>query len=89
MFKPERKTVHAYFVLLQVGFAPAAYCYDASGALTARFHPYPSRLSLAGRLFSVALSMGLHPPEFLRYLFRLESGLSSPLQERSPRLPHT
>ena len=46
MFKPERKTVHAYFVLLQVGFAPAAYCYDASGALTARFHPYPIKAKL-------------------------------------------
>jgi hypothetical protein len=40
MFKSERKTEHAYFVLLQVGFAPTAYYYAASGALTTRFHPY-------------------------------------------------
>ena len=59
MFKPERNTVHAYFVLLQVGFAPAEYYYAASGALTTRFHPYQSN---DWRLFSVALSIDLRLP---------------------------
>lgn len=43
MFKPERTTEHAYFVLLQVGFTPLPYCYGNAGALTTRFHPYRLR----------------------------------------------
>ena len=48
----------SYLALLRVGFAlplllPAARC-----ALTAPFHPYRQ----AGGIFSVALSVGFHPP---------------------------
>ena len=40
MFKPERTTEHAYFVLLQVGFTPYHITIHNACALTARFHPY-------------------------------------------------
>jgi len=46
MFKPAQTTVHAYFALLPVGFAPAPCCQSASCALTARFHPYLPDLHL-------------------------------------------
>ena len=51
-----------YLALLRVGFTlplllPAARC-----ALTAPFHPYRSARADRGGMFSVALSVGSHPP---------------------------
>ena len=60
MFKPERKTAHAYFVLLQVGFTPhditIVHRVLLPHVFTLTFTPD------VRRLFSVALSMDLHPP---------------------------
>ena len=50
--------VDLYLVLLQVGFTLPRLLPDARCALTAPFHPY----LLLGGLFSVALSVGSHPP---------------------------
>jgi hypothetical protein len=59
-FPPQRER-RPYSVLLPVGFTvpsplPATRC-----ALTAPFHPRPRAAALAGRLLSVALSLGYHP----------------------------
>ena len=76
---------HPYLVLLPVGFAlprllPAARC-----ALTAPFHPYPSRRT--GGLFSVALSLGLPPAAVSRHRVFVEPGLSSRPCERATVRP--
>ena len=73
----------SYSVLLPVGFSmpqplPAARC-----ALTAPFHPYPLGRSPAGGLLSVALSLGLPPPDIIRHRMSMEPGLSSPATFRS------
>src|SRR5580658_8778994 len=70
----------SYSVLLPVGFAVPPALPPARCALTAPFHPY--RLHPlpggAGGLFSVALSLGLHPPDVIRHRLSMEPGLSSP-----------
>jgi hypothetical protein len=68
---------HSYSVLLPVGFAvplpsPATRC-----ALTAPFHPCRAYATLRGGLFSVALSLGLPPPDVIRHRMSTEPGLSS------------
>src|SRR5258708_30694411 len=67
-------------VLLRVGFAlpsplPATRC-----ALTAPFHPCraEAQRAKAGGSFSVALSLGLPPPDVIRHRMSMEPGLSSP-----------
>jgi len=84
-----------YLVLLPVGFAvpppsPAPRC-----ALTAPFHPRPQTGPCgpvpAGRLLSVALSLGSPPPGVTRHRVSVEPGLSSPGSPRerpSGRLIH-
>ena len=57
-----KQPIRAYFALLRVGFAPNLHYCKSSCALTARFHPYLPLYYNDGRLFSVALSMGLPPP---------------------------
>ena len=70
-----QKHVFPYLVLLQVGFTlplllPAARC-----ALTAPFHPYPTRES--GGILSVALAVDSRPP-----------GVTWHLALWSPDFPH-
>src|SRR6202451_714567 len=70
----------SYSVLLPVGFAVPPALPPARCALTAPFHPY-RLLPLpggAGGLFSVALSLGLHPPDVIRHRLSMEPGLSLP-----------
>ena len=47
-----------------MGFSACIYCYTQACALTARFHPYlqPAEARSDGGIFSVALSVDLHPP---------------------------
>src|SRR6202035_780190 len=75
--KPSRRS---YSVLLPVGFAVPPALPPARCALTAPFHPY--RLHPlpggAGGLFSVALSLGSHPPDVIRHRLSMEPGLSLP-----------
>src|ERR687891_2736723 len=76
-FPPQRKR-RPYLVLLPVGFTvpsplPAPRC-----ALTAPFHPRPQAAAPAGRLLSVALSLGSPPPGITRHRVSVEPGLSSP-----------
>lgn len=89
--KPERITVHTYFVLLQVGFTPVPYHYDTLCALTAHFHPYRFAVKGTRRFFSVALSSVFtytYPMRVLCYLIRWESGLSSyRTYKRLPEFP--
>jgi hypothetical protein len=67
-----------YSVLLPVGFTvplplPATRC-----ALTAPFHPCRGKTQrTAAVLVSVALSLGLHPPDVIRHRMSMEPGLSS------------
>src|SRR5580693_5878658 len=78
-----------YSVLLPVGFAVPPALPQARCALTAPFHPYrppptPYPASGGGQgggtggLFSVALSLGSHPPDVIRHRLSTEPGLSSP-----------
>lgn len=89
--KPERITVHTYFVLLQAGFAPVPYHYGTLCALTAHFHPYRFTVKGPRRFFSVALSSVFtytYPIWVLCYLIRWESGLSSyRIYKRLPEFP--
>jgi hypothetical protein len=76
-FPPQRER-RPYLVLLPVGFtvpspSPATRC-----ALTAPFHPHPQASAPAGRLLSVALSLGSPPPGITRPRVSVEPGLSSP-----------
>jgi hypothetical protein len=70
-----------YSVLLPVGFALPPLLPEARCALTAPFHPCPSRGAgmrcLPGGLFSVALSLGSPPPAVSRHRTSVEPGLSS------------
>src|SRR5262245_20300097 len=70
-----------YSVLLPVGFAVPPALPQARCALTAPFHPYRSSAQVAsdgsGGLFSVALSLGLRPPDVIRHRMSMEPGLSS------------
>src|SRR5688572_21601779 len=68
-----------YSVLLPVGFAVPSLLPEPRCALTAPFHPYlPDPKASAGGLLSVALSLGLPPPEVIRHRDSKEPGLSSP-----------
>ena len=64
-----------YSVLLPVGFTLPPPLPGARCALTAPFHPYPTRR--AGGLLSVALSLGSPPPAVSRHRVSVEPGLSS------------
>src|SRR5262249_30699092 len=70
-----------YSVLLPVGFAVPSALPQARCALTAPFHPYrfltPGGGDGSGGLFSVALSLGLRPPDVIRHRMSMEPGLSS------------
>src|SRR5215472_14393970 len=70
-----------YSVLLPVRFAVPPALPQARCALTAPFHPYPSLPASAsdgsGGLFSVALSLGLRPPDVIRHRMSMEPRLSS------------
>jgi hypothetical protein len=77
---------HPYSVLLPVGFALPLPLPEARCAFTAPFHPCRSEF---GGLFSVALSLGLPPPDVIRHRYSVEPGLSSTasfrtLRQRSP-----
>src|SRR5438477_5013059 len=65
-----------YSVLLPVWFAMPFPLPDTRCALTAPFHPCSVRRR--GGLFSVALSLGLPPPDVIRHRMSMEPGLSSP-----------
>jgi hypothetical protein len=69
-----------YSVLLPVGFAMPVPLPDPRCALTAPFHPCPASLrrTKRGGSFSVALSLGLPPPDVIRHRMSMEPGLSSP-----------
>ena len=70
-----------YSVLLPVWFAVPDPLPDPRCALTAPFHPCPASLPFGappGGSFSVALSLGLPPPEVIRHRMSMEPGLSSP-----------
>src|SRR5262245_55103554 len=83
-----------YSVLLPVGFAMPSLLPRTRCALTAPFHPYPACKSEASRrmlrksrheavcwrggLLSVALSLGLPPPDVIRHRASMKPGLSSP-----------
>ena len=67
------------------GFAPGVVCHAVSVAGPAvrsyrTFSPLPRRCpkAKAGGSFSVALSLGLPPPEVIRHRMSMEPGLSSP-----------
>ena len=64
----------SYSVLLPVGFAVPSTLPPTRCALTAPFHP----CLRTGGSFSVALSLGLHPPDVIRHRLSMEPGLSSP-----------
>jgi len=66
-----------YSVLLPVGFAVPSALPRPRCALTAPFHPDPRNAS-GGGLLSVALSLGLPPPDVIRHRVSVEPGLSSP-----------
>jgi len=70
-----------YSVLLPVWFAMPVPLPEPRCALTAPFHPCPPkpRRAKAGGSFSVALSLGLPPPDVIRHRMSMEPGLSSPL----------
>src|ERR1700692_3040481 len=70
----------SYSVLLPVGFAVPPALPPARCALTAPFHPCrPLPLpGGAGGLFSVALSLGSHPPDVIRHRLSMEPGLFLP-----------
>jgi hypothetical protein len=75
----ERSSRRPYSVLLPVGFALPPLLPKTRCALTAPFHPYPSRRDRRpGGLLSVALSLGSPPPEVIRHRASKEPGLSSP-----------
>src|SRR6478609_1555291 len=65
-----------YSVLLPVWFAMPFPLPDMRCALTAPFHPYSVRRRSGS--FSVALSLGLPPPDVIRHRMSMEPGLSSP-----------
>jgi len=65
-----------YSVLLPVWFAMPVPLPDPRCALTAPFHPCLIRRG--GGSFSVALSLGLPPPDVIRHRMSMEPGLSSP-----------
>src|SRR5258705_13786135 len=69
-----------YSVLLPVWFAMPAPLPDPRCALTAPFHPYspPPLREWGSGSFSVALSLGLPPPDVIRHRMSMEPGLSSP-----------
>jgi hypothetical protein len=68
-----------YSVLLPVWFAMPAPLPDPRCALTAPFHPYcPLPFGWGSGSFSVALSLGLPPPDVIRHRMSMEPGLSSP-----------
>ena len=71
---------HPYSVLLPVGFALPPPLPETRCALTAPFHPYPTYIPAGwrrGGLLSVALSLGLPPPDVIRHRASMEPGLSS------------
>lgn len=77
-----QRSRHPYSVLLPVGFAVPLLLPVARCALAAPFHPcltaYPvARTTAIGGLFSVALSLGLPPPDVIRHRGYAEPGLSS------------
>ena len=75
MSRPRRP----YSVLLPVGFSVPPLLPKTRCALTAPFHPYlPTPKAMEGGLLSVALSLGLTPPEVIRHRVSMEPGLSSP-----------
>jgi hypothetical protein len=78
-----------YSVLLPVGFAVPPALPPTRCALTAPFHPCRSYYATRrGGLFSVALSLGSHPPDVIRHRLSTEPGLSSPAAFRPlPRRP--
>ena len=63
----------AYLDLLPKGFTIPSLLPKKWWALTSPFHPYHHR----GGIFSVALSLGLPPPDVIRLWCSDESGLSS------------
>lgn len=63
-----------YLALLRVGLAMPSRLPGPRWALTPPFHHRPD---MQGRLFSVALSLGLPPPGVTRHPCLMESGLSS------------
>jgi hypothetical protein len=74
-----------YSVLLPVGFAVPPALPPTRCALTAPFHPCRPGPAISGKgmtgwsggPFSVALSLGLHPPDVIRHRMSMEPGLSS------------
>jgi len=74
---------HPYSVLLPAGLAVPLPLPEARCALTAPFHPYPRARPdsrswvVEGGLLSVALSLGLPPPDVIRRRVSMEPGLSS------------
>ena len=90
VFSLARTSPHCrpYSVLLPVWFAMPFPLPDPRCALTAPFHPYlpsliPPPHAGEGRVgeggsFSVALSLGLPPPDVIRHRMSMEPGLSSP-----------
>ena len=76
---PAEPDGRSYLVLLQVGFTLPPLLLTARCALTAPFHPYRNK---SRRYVSVALSLGLPPPDVIRHLASVEPGLSSTLAGR-------
>src|ERR1700730_5341324 len=75
-----------YSVLLPVWFAMPFPLPDPRCALTAPFHPcFPSLSGGGSGSFSVALSLGLPPPDVIRHRMSMEPGLSSPAAFRPQR----
>src|SRR6516225_5818287 len=74
-----------YSVLLPVGFALPLALPPARCALTASFHPCRGQPKRRGGMFSVALSLGSHPPDVIRHRLSAEPGLSSPTTFRFRR----
>ena len=90
----------SYLVLLQVGFSLPRLLPIARCALTAPFHPYLLSHEQTGGIFSVALSVGSHPPgvtwhpalwspDFPLFASRTKSDCLTDSVINSSRLPST
>src|SRR5579872_5379922 len=74
------------------GLAPGGVCHAGSvaGAAVRSYRtfsplPVPSLQGGGGGSFSVALSLGLPPPDVIRHRMSMEPGLSSPLKGAAVR----
>jgi len=86
---PKRVLAHGFAPSL-FGLAPGGVCHAAGVTVDAvrsyrTFSPLPQLNNRHGGMFSVALSLGSHPPDVIRHHLSAEPGLSSPATFRFRR----